>query len=60
MKEALKEMPDQETLEAFLGGMRGKPRVIFDTREGKLRWLQERPNADPATPHPGSDVQQRD
>ena len=36
----VKQMPDRETLEAFLTGLHGGPvRVIFDLERGEFVWI---------------------
>lgn len=36
----IRQMPDKETLEAFLAGLNGGPvRVIFDSERGEFVWI---------------------
>ncbi len=44
------EMPDQKTLEEFVRGMFGEPKVVFDYKEGKFIWTRERPDKPPVKP----------
>ena len=42
-KLVIKKMPDRETLEEFVGGMCGKPTVIFDAEKGEFVQKDDRP-----------------
>jgi transcriptional regulator of NAD metabolism len=40
MREKLiKQMPDRETLEAFVRGLEESPTVIFNLKDGKFEWV---------------------
>lgn len=43
----IKKMPDQATLEAFLEGMSGSVKVIFDINKGEFEWLDPSQKPDP-------------
>lgn len=42
-KKQIKEMPDQETLEQFMGQLNGDTvKVVFNLDDGKFEWLREK------------------
>lgn len=41
MKIKIKQMPDKHTLEAFLKGMYGDLKVVFNQKKGRFEWLQK-------------------
>lgn len=43
-KKIIKEMPDRQTLEAYIDGLEGKVQVIFNIDEGKFEWVVPRPD----------------
>lgn len=45
----IKEMPDQGTLEAFIKGLHGEVKVIFNLVEGRFEWLDGRKVEPPKT-----------
>ena len=40
----IKQMPDRETLEAFVEGFDGSPKVIFNIELGLFEWIVPRPD----------------
>lgn len=49
----LKKMPDRETLEEFLNGFSGSPKVVFNIEKGELEWTTPRDSqlGKPKTPY---------
>ena len=43
-KVVLKEMPDKETLEAFLESLHGEVKVVYDSKQKILRWHKPEDN----------------
>jgi len=38
-EDTIKVMPDKETLEAFMEGMHGDVKVVFNSKTGEFEWL---------------------
>lgn len=47
----ISEMPDRETLEAFLEGQFGQVRVTFDAESGRFSWITQRNEIRPFDTH---------
>lgn len=56
-KELIKQMPDKQTLEAFVRGLSGGTRVTFNTETGQFEWVVPRP--DPLLGQPKTELGKR-